>query len=186
MASRCAGILAAMLIVSAAYVANSADPRNPDPNPRYLDFPGFEHAFSYKVSVWPEILVTDIADELHVNFHIIGGDVTGRYLRGVFLPIGGDRAVIRLKNCIGRMNLTGKIQSDDGAIAEIRYSGNFSPGPNCRKVITGQMPPPHDVPLTAYVEVDYGQLEGLYLFGKGMLDTQNAEVRYDVYIVRPQ
>lgn len=162
--------------------------RAADDTIRHNPFPAFPHVLSYQASVMLK-MVGLTPKGLRVDIDILGGEVSGT-LKGHLLPVGGDKAVIRF-DCVGEMDFTGSIRTDDGADIEFDYRGTFDLGRNCLLILSGQLPPPPFIILEANMRFrtahpNYLHLNRMFTVGAGMLNLRTFEVSYDVYEMRSQ
>ena len=81
-----------------------------------------EHLFSYVVSVEKPQMIGPLPEGIRAIFYVTKGEITGPKLRGRFLPGGGDWLTVRTDG-VGILDVRATLESDDGALIYIAYTG---------------------------------------------------------------
>lgn len=131
----------------------------------------------------PEVL-GPVPDGVRANFYVTGGEINGPRLRGRLRPVGDDRFLLR-RDGVGQLDVQLMLDTDDGALIEIRYEGLTEFGADgYERFLQGQLPPRlalRTMPRFRTAHPDYQWLHRLACVGIGTADLQTFEVRYDLY-----
>ena len=131
----------------------------------------------------PEVLGA-VADGVRANFYVTGGEFRGPRLQGRLRAVGDDRFLLR-RDGIGQLDVQLMLDTDDGALIEIRYDGLGDLGVDgYERFLRGELPallPLHTTPRFRTAHPDYQWLNRLACVGVGAADLQRFEVRYDLY-----
>ena len=147
-----------------------------------------EHIFSYSVGIhWPLEVIGETPVGLRMNTYIAGGEVWGPRVRGRVLPVGADWLTIRLDG-IGMLDVRGTIETHDGALLYVSYTGVMELGPDGYQQILAGVSPGKVAQQTASriltSHPDYLWLNRLQCLNFGMSDFETKTVTYDVYAVK--
>ena len=81
-----------------------------------------DHLFSYDVSLERPQMIGEIPEGIRAIVYVTKGEVTGPKLRGRILPGGGDWLTVRTDG-VGILDVRGTLESDDGALIYMAYTG---------------------------------------------------------------
>lgn len=147
-----------------------------------------EYVFSYNAKLHPPEVIGPVPEGLRINRHISGGEVHGPNLRGKLRPVGADWVTIRTDG-VGIIDVRATIETHDGALIYVAYSGVVDMGVDgYQKLLRGE-PPPNGLPLRTTPRCstshpDYLWLNRLQCVGIGQTVIERSEVVYDVYALR--
>lgn len=145
-----------------------------------------EHVCGYSAELQPPEVIGPVPEGIRVNFHIKGGPIVGPKLRGRLLAIGMDAFLIR-RDGIGQLDVHSSIETDDGALIDIRYDGLGDIGADgYERFMRGDLPATlalRTLPRMRTAHPDYEWLHRSLFVGIGEVDLQKSVVRYDVYRV---
>src|SRR5215472_1753013 len=97
-----------------------------------------EHLFTYRLQLGPPQIIRPVPADLRIDFPIVGGEVTGPRLQGSVKPGGADFGTLRTDG-VFLVDVRGALESHDGALIEITYTGVMDLGPDwLRKVPQGR------------------------------------------------
>jgi hypothetical protein len=143
-----------------------------------------EHQFSYQVSVTPPDVIGPCPSDIRLNFGLTGGEVKGPRLNGRVRPGGGDFATLRSDGVI-IVDVRGVLESHDGALIDIAYSGVLDLGPEgYANFLKGVTPPELKIraaPRLRTAHPAYQWLNRLQCYAIGEADLARQLASYDVY-----
>ena len=143
-----------------------------------------EHLFSYRVGITPPDVVGPCPGDIRLNFGLTGGEVWGPALKGRVRPGGADFATLRSDGVI-LVDVRGLLESADGALIDIAYSGMLDLGPDgYANFLQGVMPPELKIrvaPRLRTAHPAYQWLNRLQCYGIGEADLAKQQATYDVY-----
>ena len=82
---------------------------------------------SYNASLAPPEIIGPIAEGIRVNFYVTDGLFAGPKIKGKVRPVGGDWLTLR-KDGIGILDVRATMETDDGALIYIVYTGTLDLG----------------------------------------------------------
>ncbi len=143
-----------------------------------------EHLFTYRAVLAAPEVVGPSPNDLRINFPLTGGEVWGARLQGKVRPGGMDYATLRNDGVI-IADVRGLLESNDGALIDIAYSGVLDLGPDgYANFIKGQLPAELKIRATPRFRTahpNYQWLNRLQCFSIGLADLGAQQVTYDVY-----
>lgn len=149
-----------------------------------------EHVFSYNVLLNPNMEVIGPTPQgLRVNLYIQEGQVSGEKVNGKIRPVGADWLTVR-QDGIGIMDVRATIETDDGALIFVEYSGVIDFGEDgYTHFLSGKVAERiqiRAVPRYTTAHPDYLWLNRLQCvnIGEGFLSPDKVEVSYDVYALK--
>ncbi|MDB5977658.1 MAG: hypothetical protein JWR07_4418 [Nevskia sp.] len=146
-----------------------------------------EHLFTYRVDIAPPEVVGPCPGDVRFNFPLTGGEVWGPRLSGKVRPGGADFATLRTDGVI-ILDVRGLLESNDGALIDIAYSGVLDLGPEgYANFLKGIMPkelPIRAAPRFRTAHPAYQWLNRLQCYSIGAADLAKQNVTYDVYALR--
>jgi len=149
-----------------------------------------DHIFSYSVSLDPNMeVIGPIPEGLRINVYIQGGEVNGAKVNGKIRPVGADWLTVR-QDGVGVMSVRATIETDDGALIYVEYSGVIDFGEDgYTRLLSGKPAGKvqvRAVPRYSTAHPDYLWLNRLQCVnvGEGYLSPEKAEVSYDVYALK--
>ena len=148
----------------------------------------YEFLFSYSAQLKnPPEVVGLVPNGFRVNFYIGGGSFAGPRMKGTILPVGGDWYTVR-GDGVALVDVRGTLQTDDGAIISVAYTGVRDLGPEGFGLFLSQ-----DLPEEGHVRIA-GRLESadpryewvnrVQCVGVGVSSRARADIAYDVYAMR--
>ncbi len=146
-----------------------------------------EHLFSYRVGIAAPEVIGPCPGDIRFNFPLTGGEVWGPRLSGKVRPGGADFATLRSDGVI-ILDVRGILESADGALIDIAYSGVLDLGPDgYANFLKGEMP--QDLPIRAAprfrtAHPAYQWLNRLQCYSIGAADLATQSATYDVYALR--
>ncbi len=145
-----------------------------------------DYLCSYSAQLAQPEVIGVVPGGIRVNFYVLGGEISGPRLRGKLRSVGGDWLTIRDDGvCV--LDVRATMESHDGALIEVEYSGIGDLGPNGQALfLQGDLPkqlPLRCVPRVRTAHPEYAWLNRLQLLNAGAVDFTTLEVRYDVYAV---
>jgi hypothetical protein len=100
-----------------------------------------EHFFTYRLQLAPPQVIGPVPGDVRIDFPIVGGEITGPRLQGSVKPGGADFGTLRTDG-VFLVDVRGALESHDGALIEITYTGRDGPGPRrLREVPQGRGAP---------------------------------------------
>ena len=146
-----------------------------------------EHLFSYRVAIAAPEVIGPCPGDVRFNFPLTGGEVWGPQLSGKVRPGGVDFATLRTDGVI-ILDVRGLLESNDGALIDIAYSGVLDLGPDgYANFLKGVMPPQlqiRAVPRFRTAHPSYHWLNRLQCYAIGAADLAAQSATYDVYALR--
>jgi hypothetical protein len=147
-----------------------------------------EHVFSFGAQLQtPPEVIGPVAEGIRANFYCLGGEVTGPKLRGKCRPVGGDWLTMRTDG-VGILDVKTTIESHDGALISISYSGVADAGlDGYQRFLDGTLPARLALRVTPRCQTAhpaYLWLNRVQCVGIGEVDLERSHVTYDVYAVR--
>ena len=146
-----------------------------------------ESLFSFTAKNRPPEVIGPLPDGIRVNFYCAGGRVEGARLSGRVLPVGGDWMTVR-SDGVGILDVRTTIESDDGALIYVAYSGVLDLGPDgYDRFLRRELPPHIDIrtaPRLHTAHAAYQWLNRVQCVGVGRADMARSEAHYDVYAIR--
>lgn len=151
--------------------------------PVKLDYMG-----SYRARLQnPPEVIGALAQGIRINFHILGGEVSGEKLRGILRPVGADFFTLR-SDGVGILDVRATIETHDGALIDIHYTGVGDLGATgYTDFIAGKLPKTlslRTTPLMHTAHPDYAWVNRLQFVSAGEVDLETGVVAYDVYALR--
>ena len=146
-----------------------------------------EYLFSYRAAIAAPEVIGPSPSDVRFNFPFTGGEVWGPKLSGKVRPGGGDFATLRTDGVI-MVDVRGILESDDGALIDIAYSGVLDLGPeghaNFPKGVMPQELRIQAAPRFLTAHPSYQWLNRLQCYSIGVADLAQQSVTYDVYALR--
>ena len=149
--------------------------------------PKLEYVMSYNASLAPPEVIGPIAEGIRVNFYVTGGLFNGPKITGKLRPVGGDWLTIR-KDGIGILDVRATMETDDGALIYIAYTGTLDLGPGGYKNFAeGKIP--EFITLTVSSRMytanpKYEWVNRSQYVQVGEFERDTLLVRYDVYAIK--
>jgi hypothetical protein len=147
-----------------------------------------EHILSFTARLGGREVIGPVPDGLRVNVQVTGGEVTGPKVAGKLRALSGDWVTVRMDG-IAILDVRTTIETDDGALIYVAYSGTSDRGEDGYERSLQGGPPASGSPL--YISPrfqtshpDYVWLNRLHCLGIGRVFPERAEVTYDIYAVR--
>jgi hypothetical protein len=116
--------------------------------------------------------------------YVIRGEAHGPKVKGTFTPDRAEEVLVR-KDGIAILDVRGKLQTDDGALIYLPYTGMGDLGPDgYERFLRGELPPRislRGVPRFRTSDPSYLWLNRLQCLNVGDVETATGTVRYDVY-----
>jgi hypothetical protein len=146
-----------------------------------------EHLFSYGVALQsaPEV-IGEVSEGIRINFYVADGKVEGANVKGRFRSGGGDWFTLR-RDGVGILDVRGTIETEDGALIYISYTGVADSGENgYERFLRGDLPRTvamRVVPRLQTAHPAYLWMNRLQCLGIGQSDTSDLTVKYDVYAI---
>ena len=146
-----------------------------------------EHIFSFTATLQnPPEVIGLVPEGIRVNAYVTGGNVWGPKVQGKVHPVGGDWLTIRTDG-VGMVDVRITLETHDQALIYMYYNGVLDYGESgYDKVLRQELPPTIPVriaPRFHTAHPSYQWLNRLQCVGIGQLNSQQLEVRYDVYAV---
>jgi hypothetical protein len=88
-----------------------------------------EHLLTYRLRLAPPLIIGPVPGDLRIDFPIVGGEITGPHLQGSVKPGGADFGTLRTDG-VFLVDVRGALESHDGALIEITYTGVMDLGPD--------------------------------------------------------
>jgi hypothetical protein len=147
-----------------------------------------EHVFSYVVTLAaPPEVIGPVPGGIRANFYVQRGEISGPRLRGTIRPVGGDWLTVR-NDGVGILDVRATLESHDGALIEIAYTGVGDFGEDgYQKFLRQELPPSVQLrvaPRFRTAHPNYQWLNRVQCIGVGEVDMGSLEVRYDIYALR--
>lgn len=132
----------------------------------------------------PPELIGPVPEGIRANFYITGGRIEGARLKGDLRAVGADWFTLR-RDGVGELDVRGTIETDDGALIDLRYGGRADAGADgYERFLAGALPERLALrtgPQLRSAHPDYQWLHRLYCIGVGEIDMRTFEVRYEIY-----
>jgi hypothetical protein len=146
-----------------------------------------QHLCSYKATLQaPPEVIGPVPEGIRINFYVSGGTVSGDRLNGCVRPVGADNFLLR-RDGIGLLSVCTTIETLDGALVEIAYTGMGDLGEDgYDKFLSGDLPKKLRLrtgPRLRTAHPAYQWLQRLYCVSVGEVDFERSEVCYDVHAV---
>ena len=147
-----------------------------------------EHICSYTATLEsPPELIGPTPEGLRLNVYVTGGEVTGPRLRGRVRPVGGDWLTIRTDG-VGILDVRATIETHDGALIYIAYTGVGDLGEDGHARFLGGEPPRvlplRTAPRLQTSHPDYTWVNRFQYVNVGEVDFESFAVAYDLYALR--
>jgi hypothetical protein len=144
-----------------------------------------EYIFSYTAHTrLPPEIVGPVPDGVRAYVYVIRGEAHGPKVKGTFTPDRAEEVLVR-KDGIVILDVRGTLQTDDGALIYLPYTGMGDLGPDgYEKFLRGELPPRislRGVPRFRTSDPSYLWLNRLQCLNVGDVETATGTVRYDVY-----
>lgn len=143
-----------------------------------------EHLFTYRVELAPPLIIGPVPGDVRVDFAIAGGEITGPRLHGSVTPGGADFGTLRTDG-VFLVDVRGALESHDGALIEITYTGVMDLGPDgYQKFLNGDAPESAAVRAATRFRTAhpaYAWLNRLQCISIGQAKPATPEVLFDVY-----
>ena len=149
--------------------------------------PKLEYVLSYNASLAPPEIIGPIPEGIRVNFYVTDGLFEGPKIKGKLRPVGGDWLTIR-KDGIGILDVRATLETDDGALIYIAYTGTLDVGPDGYKNFAeGKIP--EFIKLTVSSRMytanpKYEWVNRAQYAQVGEFERDKLLVRYDVYEIK--
>ncbi|NGY04502.1 DUF3237 domain-containing protein [Solimonas terrae] len=135
----------------------------------------------------PPEVIGPTPEGIRVNFYVTGGTLDGPRLKGRLRAVGADFFTLR-RDGVGELDVRTTIETDDGALIYVQYHGVGDLGEQgYERFLAGELPPRVALqtgPRFSSAHPDYQWLHRLYCVGRGEVDMQTFEVRYDIHALR--
>ncbi len=122
-----------------------------------------------------------------MNAYVTGGEVTGPRLQGRVRAVGGDWLTIR-RDGVGILDVRATIETHDGALIYVAYSGVGDLGADGYKKFLAGDPPKvlklRTTPRLSCAHPDYAWVNRLQYVNIGEVDFATYSVAYDMYALR--
>jgi hypothetical protein len=146
-----------------------------------------DHIFSYRLQLAAPRVIGPVPGDVRIDFPIIGGEITGPRLTGTVSAGGADFGTLRTDG-VFLVDVRGALQSSDGALIEITYTGVMDLGPDgYRRFLEGEAPDTAQVRATPRFRTahpDYEWLNRVQCVSIGVASPATPEVLFDVYALR--
>jgi hypothetical protein len=147
-----------------------------------------EHICSYTATLEsPPELIGPTPEGLRLNAYVTGGEVTGPRLQGRVRPVGGDWLTIRTDG-VGILDVRATIETHDGALIYIAYTGVGDLGEDGYARLLGGEPPGvlplRTAPRLQTSHPDYTWVNRFQYVNVGEVDFESFAVAYDLYALR--
>lgn len=146
-----------------------------------------EHLFSYRLDIAPPEVIGPCPGDVRFNFPLTGGEVWGPRLSGKVRPGGADFATLRSDGII-ILDVRGILESKDGALIDIAYSGVLDLGADgYANFLKGEMPQDLQIraaPRFRTAHPAYQWLNRLQCYSIGTADLAKQSATYEVYALR--
>jgi Protein of unknown function (DUF3237) len=144
-----------------------------------------EYIFSYTAHVrLPPEIIGPVPDGIRAYVYVTGGEAHGPKVKGTFTPVRAEGVLVRTDG-IAILDVRGTLETDDGALIYLPYSGMGDLGPGgYEKFLRGELPPRvslRGVPTFRTSHPSYLWLNRLQCLNVGDVETTTGIVRYDVY-----
>jgi hypothetical protein len=147
-----------------------------------------EHLFSYNVKLNMSDVFGQVPDGFRANVYITGGTVSpGGKIKGILRPVGGDCATVR-RDGVGIADVRGTVETDDGALLYIAYSGVMDYGMDAYEEFSNG-----NVPLSVRLQgapriqtshPSYQWINRLQCLAIAELDFTSYEGNFDIYAIQ--
>jgi hypothetical protein len=146
-----------------------------------------EHLFTYRLQVAPPQIIGPVPGDVRLDFAIVGGEITGPRLQGSVKPGGADFGTLRTDG-IFLVDVRGALESHDGALIEITYTGVMDLGPDgYAKFLKEEAPASAAVraaPRFRTAHPAYAWMNRLQCISIGQANLATTEVLFDVYALK--
>ncbi len=147
-----------------------------------------EYLFSFQATLAPPEVIGVVPEGIRSNWYFTGGEVDGPKLRGKLRPVGADTLTIR-RDGVGMVDVRATIETHDGALISLAYSGVVDMGEDGYQRWLGKEPLPSSLPLRtaprfSTAHPDYLWLNRVQCVGIGETFIKQFKVAYDVYALR--
>lgn len=146
-----------------------------------------EHLFTYRLQLAPPQAIGPVPGDVRLDFPIVGGQITGPRLQGSVKPGGADFGTLRTDG-VFLVGVRGTLESSDGALIEIIYTGVMDLGPDgYEKFLKGEAPPNVAVRATPRFRAAhpaYTWMNRLQCISIGQATLATPEVLFDVYALK--
>jgi len=143
-----------------------------------------EHLFTYRLQLAPPQVIGPVPGDVRIDFPVIGGEITGPRLQGSVKPGGADFGTLRTDG-VFLVDVRGALESHDGALIEITYTGVMDLGPDgYEKFLKGEAPATAAVraaPRFRTAHPAYAWMNRLQCISIGTATPATPEVVFDVY-----
>jgi len=145
------------------------------------------YVLSYRVQLKdPLEVIGKSPSGMRVNLYTEGGVVEGPDINGRVLPVGGDWFTLR-DDGIGMLDVRSTIETDDGALIYVNYTGLTDWGVDgFKKYLDGRIPEKTFLRVAPRLEAShprYQWLNRLQFLGVGEFNGLKFEASYDFYAV---
>jgi hypothetical protein len=176
------------LLVGLLLLASYATRAESLPDPGDKRYPAkLEYVLSYNASLAPPEVIGPLPEGIRVNFYVTGGLFKGPNIKGKVRPVGGDWLTLR-KDGIGILDVRATMETDDGALIYIAYTGTLDLGPTGYKDFAeGKLPEFIKLTVasrmhTANPKYEWVNRSQYVQFGE--FERDKLLVRYDVYVLQ--
>ena len=149
--------------------------------------PKLEYVLSYNASLAPPEIIGPIAEGIRVNFYVTDGLFAGPKLKGKLRPVGGDWLTLR-KDGIGILDVRATMETDDGALIYIAYTGTLDLGAEGYKNFAeGKLPEIIHLTVSSRMYTanpKYEWVNRSQYVQVGEFERDKLLVRYDVFAVK--
>jgi len=143
-----------------------------------------EHLFTYRLQLAPPQVIGPVPGDVRIDFPVVGGEITGPRLQGSVKPSGADFGTLRTDG-VFLVDVRGALESHDGALIEITYTGVMDLGPDgYEKFLKGEAPATAAVraaPRFRTAHPAYAWMNRLQCISIGKATPATPEVVFDVY-----
>ncbi|MEM6253564.1 MAG: DUF3237 domain-containing protein [Cyanobacteria bacterium P01_D01_bin.156] len=146
-----------------------------------------EPIFSYHLQLNPPEILGPVPEGIRINAYTKSGTVTGEKVNGILRPVGGDWVTVR-PDGVGITDVRGTIETEDGALIYITYTGVLELGEDgYQKVLEGKLPTNAKIrsaPRFQTAHPDYLWLNRIQAISVAEIDLTTFIADFDVYAVR--
>jgi hypothetical protein len=144
-----------------------------------------EYIFSYTAHArLPPEIIGPVPDGIRAYVYVTGGEAYGPKVKGTFAQVRADEVLVRTDG-VAILDVRGTLQTDDGALIHLPYTGMGDLGPDgYERFLRGELPPRvslRGVPRFRTSHPSYLWLNRLQCLNVGDVETATGIVRYDVY-----
>ena len=174
------------IVVLSFFTSNTFAEGVPKPGDKRYE-PKLEYVLSYNASLAPPEVIGPLAEGIRVNFYVTDGLFQGPNIKGKLRPVGGDWLTIR-KDGIGILDVRATMETDDGALIYIAYSGTLNLGPDGYKNFAeGKLPEFIHLTVSSRMYTanpKYEWVNRSQYVQVGEFERDKLLVRYDVYAIK--